>query len=133
MEYNESKNDIHVMKSNVRSYPWNGRKFRRSFSRTMTTNILKFYKKQTKSENHKICRGIMISYAVAKVKNWEGFAQVITYAPYKSKHLRRRSMELWRSRSDFESKWRSNSGLTTKLFVYAIDNLDCFMPIFFCN
>ena len=31
------------------------------------------------------------------------------------------------SRSDFESKWRSNWSLTIKPFVYSIDNLDCFM------
>ena len=92
--------------------------------------VLKFYKKQMKSENHKICHDIMITYLEAVVKNWEVFAQVVTYALYKSKHFRRRSIELRRSRSDFEAKWRLNWGLTSKLFVYATDNLDCFMPNF---
>ena len=56
------------------------------------------------SENHKIYLGIMISYVEAVVKNWEGFTQVVTDASYKSKHLRRRSIELRRINSDFESK-----------------------------
>ena len=51
--------------------------------------ILKFYKKQTNSENPKFCYDIMISYMESMVKNWECFTQVVTYAPNKSKHLRR--------------------------------------------
>ena len=37
--------------------------------RTCGRIVLKFYKKQTKSENHKLCHGIMISYVEAVVKN----------------------------------------------------------------
>jgi hypothetical protein len=32
-----------------------------------------------KSENHKICQDVMISYVEAVVKIWEDFAQVVTY------------------------------------------------------
>jgi len=92
--------------------------------------VLKFHKKQTKSKNYKICHDIMISYVEAVVKNWEGFEQVVTYTPYKLKHLRRRSIELRRRCADFESKWQVNWGLTLKLFVFATYNLDSFMPDF---
>ena len=98
--------------------------------RTCGWIVLKLYKKQTKSEKHKFCHDIMISYIEAVVKNRQGFTQVITYVPYKSKHLRRKSIELRRSRSDFEWKWRTNWGLTSKLFVYATHNLYSFMPNF---
>ena len=86
---------------------------------------LKFYKKQTKSENHKICHDIIISKVETVVKKiWEGFAYVVKYTPYRSKKLRRRSIDL-RSRSDFESKWHANSGLNSKIHI-----LDSFMPNF---
>jgi len=45
--------------------------------RTSGRIVLKFCKNQTEFENHKICRGIMISYAEAKKKNWESFEQVL--------------------------------------------------------
>jgi hypothetical protein len=92
--------------------------------------VVKFYKKQTKFENHKFCHDIMISYDETMVKIWEGFAQVVMYAPYKSKHLWRRSIELRSSRPEFESKWWAILSLSSKLFVYAIPNLDSFMPNF---
>ena len=37
--------------------------------RTCGRIIFKFYKKQTKSENHEICEDLMISYMEAMVKN----------------------------------------------------------------
>ena len=46
----------------------------------------KFLKKQTKSENHEICRDIEISYVEITVKNWVRFAKVDTHVAYKSKH-----------------------------------------------
>ena len=46
-----------------------------------------------KNENSKFCPGIMISYVEAVVKSIEGFEQVVTYAPYKSKLLQRKSVE----------------------------------------
>ena len=82
---------IHEMKGNFEHLA------HEHWPRTSGRIVLKFYKmqaeskKQAESKNHKICRGIMISYAEAKVKNWEGFKQVITYAPQESKNLRRRS------------------------------------------
>ena len=38
--------------------------------------VFKFYKKQTKSENHETCQDVMISYVEAVIKIWEGFTQV---------------------------------------------------------
>ena len=55
--------------------------------RTCGRIVLKFYKKQTKIENYKICPGIMISDVEAVVKIIEGFEQVVTYALYKSEYL----------------------------------------------
>ena len=48
--------------------------------------VFKFLKKQTKSENHEICRDIEISYVEIAVKNWVRFAKVDTYVAYKSNH-----------------------------------------------
>ena len=55
--------------------------------RTSVRMIFKFYKNQTKSENHEICQDVMISYVEAVVKIWECFAQFVTYDAYKRKHL----------------------------------------------
>ena len=54
----------------------------------------KFYKNQTKSENYEICQDIMISYMEAVIKNWAGFVKVVTYVAYKTKHLRRSSIDM---------------------------------------
>jgi len=53
----------------------------------------KFYKKQMKSENHEICHDTMISYVESVIKNWEGFAKVLTYIAYEMRHLRRSSID----------------------------------------
>ena len=47
----------------------------------------KFYKMQMNSENHVICHDIMISYVDAVIKNWDGFAKVVTYVGYEIKNL----------------------------------------------
>ena len=112
---------IHEMKGNFEHLA------HEHWPRTSGRIVLKFYKKQAESKNHKICRGIMISYAEAKVKNWEGLKQVITYAPQKSKNIRRRSKELRSSHLDFMSKWRSNWCMTSKRFVHTKHNLDSFL------
>jgi|KBSSwiStaDraftv2_1062776.scaffolds.fasta_scaffold758761_1 hypothetical protein len=39
------------------------------------------------SENHVICHDIMISYVDAVIKNWDGFAKVVTYVGYEIKNL----------------------------------------------
>ena len=112
---------IHEMKGNFEHLA------HEHWPRTSGRIVLKFYKKQAKSKNHKICHGIMISYAEAKVKNWEGLKQVITYTPQKSKNIRRRSKELRSSHLDFMSKWRSNWCMTSKRFVHTKHNLDSFL------
>ena len=60
--------------------------------------VFKFYKKQTKSENHETCQDVMISYVEAVIKIWEGFAQVVTYDACKPKNFRRSFMISWRGR-----------------------------------
>ena len=73
--------------------------------RTCDQMVFKIIKKQTKSENYEIDYDMMVSYVEAVVKtNWEGFVQVLMYAPYKSKYLRRRFLELRSSHSDFVLK-----------------------------
>jgi len=101
-----------------------------SWPRTCGWIVLKLYKKQTKSEKHKFCHDIMISYIEAVVKNRQGFTQVITYVPYKSKHLRRKSIELRRSPFRFWVKVTDKLGFDFKTFLYAKHNLDSFMPNF---
>ena len=44
------------------------------------------------------------------------FAQSVMYDVYKPKYLRKRIIALRKIRYDLESKWRSNWGLTSKLF-----------------
>ena len=87
--------------------------------------VFKFLKKQTKSENHEIFHNVMVSYMKVVVKNWKSFAYIyfVMYDVYKSKHLRGRLVALRRIQSDFETKWRLNCGLTTKLFVLVIENI----------
>ena len=62
-EYNEWKNDIDVIESNVRPYLDIERKIRISCSEYMTMNLwpncFKFHKNQMKSENHEICHDII--------------------------------------------------------------------------
>ena len=41
--------------------------------------VLKFYKTQTKSQNHETCRHVMISYVEPMIKNWECFVKIITH------------------------------------------------------
>ena len=48
-------------------------------------SIFKFYKKQTKSENHETCQDVKISYVEAVIKICGGFTQVVTYDACKSK------------------------------------------------
>ena len=50
-----------------------------TWPRTCGRVVFKFYKKQTKSENHETCQDVMISYVEAVIKIWGGFAQVVTY------------------------------------------------------
>jgi len=67
---------------------------RETWPQTCGGNVWKFYKKQTKSENHQIHRVVTISYVEAMVKNWECFGTVNTYATYKSEHLQRSFWDL---------------------------------------
>jgi len=65
-----------------------------------------------KSENYEICHDNMISYVESVIKNWEGFAKVVTYVGYETKYLRRSSIDMRRIHLDFESQQRSNWGLS---------------------
>ena len=118
----------------MRSSPRNEKKFRTSCSGNTTTNMwpygFQILKKQTKSRNHEICQDLMISYEEAMVKIEQVSNKSIMYDIYKSKYLRRRIVALSRIRLDLESKWRSNWGLTSKLFVYVIENINWFMRNF---
>ena len=42
-----------------------------TWPRTCGRVVFKFYKKQTKSENHETCQDVMISYVEAVIKIWE--------------------------------------------------------------
>ena len=47
-----------------------------TWPRTCGRVDFKFYKKQTKSENHQTCQDVKISYVEAMIKKWGGFAQI---------------------------------------------------------
>ena len=72
--------------------------FRKQDHERVAKWVLNSKKKQVMSENHRICLDLMISYVKAMVKNWEGFAQSITYDVYIPKYLRRRIVALRRIR-----------------------------------
>ena len=81
-------------------------------------------------KTHEICQDLMISYVEAMIKNWEGFAQSVTYDVYKPKYLRRRSVE--KDSVRFGVKVTVESGFDFKTFCIgntAIENIDSFM----CN
>ena len=63
-----------------------------TWPRTCGRVIFKLYKKQTKSENHETCQDVKISYVEAVIKNWVGFAQVVTYDACKPKSASSRMM-----------------------------------------
>ena len=55
--------------------------------RNCVWSVFKFYKKQTKSENHETCWDAVISYVEAMIKISEDFVHVVTYDAYKPEHL----------------------------------------------
>ena len=55
--------------------------------RNCVWSVYKFYKKQTKSENHETCWDVVISYVEAMIKFSEDFMHVVTYDAYKPGHL----------------------------------------------
>ena len=58
-----------------------------TWPRTCVRSVFKFYKKQTKSENHETCWDVMISYVEAMIKILEDFVHAVTYDAYKPGHL----------------------------------------------
>jgi len=55
--------------------------------RNCVWSVYKFYKNQTKSENHETCWDVVISYVEAMIKISENFVHVVTYDAYKPGHL----------------------------------------------
>jgi hypothetical protein len=55
--------------------------------RNCVWSVFKFYKKQTKSENHETYWDVVISYVEAMIKISEDFVHVVTYDAYKPRHL----------------------------------------------
>ena len=58
----------------------------------------------------------MISYVEAVIKSIEGLKQVVTYAPYKSEYLQRRSVEFEKELLWFRSKVTVELGFDLKTF-----------------
>ena len=71
-----------------------------TWSWTCVRSVFKFYKKQTKSENHETCWDIVISYMEAMIKILEDFVHVIMYDAYKAGHL-----YMWDLISHVEMSW----------------------------
>jgi hypothetical protein len=55
----------------------------KTWPRTCHTVVFKFYKTQTKSENHETYRDVMISHVEVVIKIWQCFVKVVTYDVYK--------------------------------------------------
>ena len=58
-----------------------------TWPRTCMRSVFKFYKKQTKSENHETYWDVVISYVEAMIKISEDFVHVVTYDAYKPGHV----------------------------------------------
>ena len=71
-----------------------------TWPRTYVQSVFKFYKKQTKSGNHKTCWDIVIWYMDAMIKISEDFMHVIMYDAYKAGHL-----YMWDLISHVEMSW----------------------------
>jgi len=54
----------------------------KTWPRTCVRSVFKFYKKQTKSENHETCWDVVILYVEAMIKILEDFVHVVTYDAY---------------------------------------------------
>ena len=63
-----------------------------TWPRTCGRVVFKFYKKQTKSENHETCKDVMISYVEAVIKIEEVLRKFVTYDAY---HLIALFMKSW--------------------------------------
>ena len=84
-----------------------------TWPRTCGRVVFKFYKKQTKSENHETCQDVMISYVEAMIKIWEGLVHVVMYDAYKpgqatknpqivtrsSWYFKRAAQKIWRPKT----------------------------------
>ena len=90
-----------------------------AWPRTYGRVIFKFYKNQTKSENHETCSDVMISYVEAMIKIWEGFAQVVTYDACKPKNLRRSFMISWRGRRGGKHRIWQTCAKPSQIFITA--------------
>ena len=84
-------------------------------------------KRRRKNENHEICHDVMISYmelVVKKLRRFHTFCHT-QCLDVKASHKKNHSVEEDRIR--FRIKRRSNCDLTTKLFLYTIENIDYFI------
>ena len=79
----------------------------------------KFYKKQTKSENHEIWQDVKISYVEAMVKNWQRFAQVVMYVAHNLEHFWRCFKIVENGAVWFEVKATVDLWFASKIFFIA--------------
>ena len=79
---------VSVMRGRIQERTQNfGHLVHETWSRTCVRSVFKFYKKQTKSENHETYWDVVISYVEAMIKISEDFMHVVTYDAYKPGHL----------------------------------------------
>ena len=90
-----------------------------TWPRTCGRIVFKFYKMQTKSENHETCWDIVISYVEAMIKILEDFVHVVTYDAYKSKNLRRSFIISWRGRRGAKPRTWQTCAKPPQFFITA--------------
>ena len=80
---------LSVVWGRIQERTWNfGHLVHETWPRTCVRSVFKFYKKQTKSENHETCWDVVISYVEAMIKISEVFVHVVMYDAYKPGYLR---------------------------------------------
>ena len=90
-----------------------------TWPRTYGRVVFKFYKKQTKSENHETCQDVMISYVEAVIKIWEDFAQVVTYDASPPRRSPHEIMKLLRRFFSLQASYATTCAKPSQIFITA--------------
>ena len=86
---------------------------------TCVRSVFKFYKKQTKSENHETCQDVKISYVEAVIKNWGDFAQVCHVRCLPPRRSLHEIMKLLRRFFGLQVSYVTTCMKSSKIFIIA--------------
>ena len=90
-----------------------------TWPRTCVRSVFKFYKKQTKSENHETCQDIMISYVETVIKNWGGFVQVCHIRCLPPRRPLHEIMKLLRRFFGLQASYVTTCAKSSQIFITA--------------